>query len=209
MSKTARIESKTARIECFSEERRKKENKFSIGRLGLAVVIGGVGAALYAIRPKDPVFEVLSIHVKGVKLNLNTDTLIPLAFLDVELSISIKITNPNLMPIEHKSTVMCIYYKGSLLGQAQVPEGGQGGNCSKVLEVPTKIDGVEVTQHIKDLVKDVSRREMDLKSVVNIKGSAWLWKLGHKFEVVVESEIKVDPISLDVIQQENRVHLEL
>lgn len=204
---------KTTSVEVFSEERRKRENKIStgisFGQLGLAVVIGGVGAALYAIRPRDPVFEVLSIHVKGFKLSFNTDSFIPLAFIDVELSISIKVSNPNLTPIEHKSTVMCIYYKGYLLGQAQVPEGSQGANSSEILEVPAKIAGVDVTQHLKDLVTDVRRREMDLRSVVNIKGSAWLWKWGHKFEVVVESHIKVDPIFLDVIEQDNRVRLEL
>lgn len=197
----------TTRLEVFSEERRKEENKIPMGRLGLAVVIGGVGAALYTIRPKDPVFEVLAINLKGFKLNVNTDSLNPLAFIDVELSMSIKVTNPNLVPIEHKSTVMCIYYKDSLLGQAQVPEGSQEANCSEVLEVPAKIDGMEVTQHLKDFVKDVSRREMDLRSVVNIKGSAWFWKWGHKFEVIVESHIKVDPIFLNVIEQENKVHL--
>jgi len=90
-----------------------------------------------------------------------------------------------------------------------VPAGSQGANCSEILEVPAKIDGVEVTQHLKDLVKDVRRREMDLRSVVNIKGSARLWKWGHKFEVAVESHMKVDPIFLEVIEQENRVRLEL
>jgi hypothetical protein len=183
--------------------------KISMGRLGLAVLIGGVGAALYAIRPRDPVFQVVSRNVKGFKLGFNKDSLSPLVFVDMELSISIKVTNPNLMPIEHESTVLCIYYKGTLLGQAQVPAGIQGANCSEVLVVPIKIDGVMATPHLKDLAKDVSRREMDLRSVVNMKGSASWWKWDHKFEVVIESDIKVDPNLLDVIEQENRDNLEL
>lgn len=181
----------------------------SLVQIGTGLVIGAAGAVMYAIRPRDPAFEVLSIHLKGFKLRFNTDSLIPVAVIDVELSISVKVTNPNVAPIEYSSTTMCIYYRDSLLGQAQVPAGNQGANCWEILELPAKMDGLEVKQHLKDLAKDVTRREMCLKSVVSIKGVAKVWKWGHKFEVAVESQIKVDPISMDVIDQENKAHLQL
>jgi LEA14-like dessication related protein len=39
---------------------------------------------------------------------------------DVSLTLFIKVINPNVTPIQFSSTVMDIYYKGTLLGQAQV-----------------------------------------------------------------------------------------
>lgn len=181
----------------------------SLLQIVTGLVIGGTGAVLYAIRPRDPVFEVLSIDLKGFKLRFNTDSLNPVAVIDVELSISVKVTNPNVAPIEYSSATMCIYYRDSLIGQAQVPAGNQGANSSEILELPAKMDGLEVKHHLKDLAKDVTKREMCLKSVVNIKGVAKVWKWGHKFEVDVESQIKVDPIFMDLIDQENKAHLQL
>uniref|UniRef100_A0A0D6R2Z7 Water stress and hypersensitive response domain-containing protein n=1 Tax=Araucaria cunninghamii TaxID=56994 RepID=A0A0D6R2Z7_ARACU len=181
----------------------------SVGKLALGLAVGGAGALLFRIRPREPVFEVICINLKGLKLRVSTESLLPLAVIDLEVIISIKVTNPNVAPIEYKSTVMDIYYRGSLLGQAQVPAGSQGANSSEILEVPAKMDGLEATQHLKDLAKDVAKREMTIRAVVTIEGSAWMWKWGHRFAVRVDSEIKVDPILLDVIEQENKVHLEL
>lgn len=51
------------------------------------MVIGGIGAVLYAIRQGDPVFEVISIYLKGFKLRFDTNFLILVAVIDVELNI--------------------------------------------------------------------------------------------------------------------------
>ncbi|KAI5064308.1 hypothetical protein GOP47_0020978, partial [Adiantum capillus-veneris] len=116
---------------------------------------------------------------------------------------------PHVLPIEYTSTIMDIFYHGDLLGQAKVEEGSQGANSQEVLEVPAKLDGLEMTNHLKKLLSDVRKREMILHSVVTIKGNARLWSWTHQFEVFVSSNIKVDPIFLDVLEQENNVHMEL
>jgi LEA14-like dessication related protein len=128
---------------------------------------------------------------------------------DVSLTLFIKVINPNVTPIQFSSTVMDIYYKGTLLGQAQVDSGSQEAKSEQVMEVPAKLDGLEMTNHLKDLFADVAKREMMLHSVVTIAGSAVVWKWKHNFEVHVDSDLKVDPVFLDVLDQENRVHLEL
>lgn len=167
------------------------------------------GLTLFRIRPRDPIFEVVSIAFKGFKFRFCTDSPLLLAVIDAELVLSIKVTNPNILPIEYTSTVMDIFYHGDLLGQAKVEEGSQDANSQEVLEVPAKLDGLEMTNHLKDLISDIRKREMTLHSVVTIKGNARLWKWTHRFEVLVKSNIKVDPIFLDVLEQENNVHMEL
>ena len=65
----------------------------------------------------------------------------------------------------------------------QVEPGGQGPNSVEIIEVPAKISGLEVTKNIKQLISDIRKREMDMVSVVTIKGHARLWKWTHRFEV--------------------------
>ncbi|KAG6545398.1 hypothetical protein Mapa_012997 [Marchantia paleacea] len=195
----------------------REEKKRFVGRgPGMAAVavlasaaVGGAASCLYSIRPRDPIFEVVEIKLNGFNLRFCTDSPMLMAVVDVELILCIKVTNENIAPIEYSSTIMDIFYRGTLLGQAKVEEGGQDAKSSKVIEVPCKLDGLEMTNHVKDLFKDVTKREMTLHSVVTIAGHARVWKWTHNFEVHVRSEIKVDPIFLNVIDQENKVEMEL
>ena len=85
-----------------------------------AVGVGGVGWALWQIRPKDPAFEVVGIELSGFNLRWVTEGLIPYAVVDIAMKISIKVTNPNITPIKYTSTTMDMFYRGSLIGQAEV-----------------------------------------------------------------------------------------
>jgi hypothetical protein len=91
----------------------------------------------------------------------------------------------------------------------QVDSGSQEAKSEQVMEVPAKLDGLKMTNHLKDLFADVTKREMTLNSVVTISGCAVVWRLKHNFEVRVNSDIKVDPVFLQILDQENRVELDL
>jgi hypothetical protein len=116
---------------------------------------------------------------------------------DVSLTLFIKVINPNVTPIQFSSTVMDIYYKGTLLGQAQVDSGSQEAKSEQVMEVPAKLDGLKMTNHLKDLFADVTKREMTLNSVVTISGCAVVWKWKHNFEVF----LAVHPICMSQLPQ--------
>ena len=90
-----------------------------LGAVG-AVGIGSAGWALWQIRPRDPIFEVVSIDISGFKLNWATESMIPYAVVDVALTLKIKVINPNVTPIQYTSTTMDIFYRGTLMGQATV-----------------------------------------------------------------------------------------
>lgn len=66
----------------------------------------------------------------------------------------------------------------------QVQSGDQAAKSSKVMELPAKLDGLELTNHIKDLFCDVAKREMTLHSVVTISGDSLLWRWRHHFKVL-------------------------
>ena len=65
----------------------------------------------------------------------------------------------------------------------KVPAGDQAALSAKTMELPCKLDGLELTNHFKDLFGDVAKREMMLHSVVTISGESLMWKWRHPFQV--------------------------
>jgi hypothetical protein len=174
-----------------------------------AVGVGGMGYLLWQNRPKDPKFEVVGMELSGFKLRWMTESFLPYAVLDVSMKLSIKVTNPNITPIQYTATTMDIFYRGTLMGQAQVEAGSQGAQCDQVIEIPAKLDGLKITEHVKELFQDVAKREMQMSAVVTIAGDAIVWKIRHHFEVKVNSDITVDPVFLKVLDQDNRAEMQL
>ncbi|PIA28205.1 hypothetical protein AQUCO_07200091v1 [Aquilegia coerulea] len=145
-------------------------------------------------RPKDPSFHLLNIKPTSVKLNLPV--------LHTDLILTVHVTNPNIVPIQYSSSSMSIFYHGSLLGTAKVEAGSQPAMSCRMLKLPARLDGLKLTHQ--RLFSDVKRREMVLDAVVDIEGIAKVLWWAHKFNVHVDSRLIVDPLFLDVIEQESK-----
>ncbi|XP_071721102.1 uncharacterized protein [Rutidosis leptorrhynchoides] len=170
-----------------------------------SAVIGAATAvatsALISAKPKDPKFHLVSVNITNFKLSL------PLV--DTEVVLTVHVTNPNAVPIHYSSTEMSIFYAGSLLGSAQVSAGSQPPNSCQLLHLPARLSSKELAHHAVQLMSDVRKREMVLDATVYIEGVARVVWWGHKFKVHVESHVTVDPVFLDVVDQENKSDLEL
>ena len=64
-----------------------------------------------------------------------------------------------------------------------MPPGSQDAQSDKMIEIPAKLDGLKVTEHVTELFQDVAKREMVMSSVVTIAGDAIVWKIRHHWEV--------------------------
>ncbi|XVE59591.1 hypothetical protein DITRI_Ditri05aG0058000 [Diplodiscus trichospermus] len=157
--------------------------------------------ALLSAKPKDPTFHLVSIDLTSFKLNLT--------HIEAELILTVHVTNPNMAPIHYSSTTMSIFYEGSLLGAAQVNAGSQPPRSCQLLKLPTRLDGVELAHHAGKFFADVAKREMVLDAKVDIDGTAKVLWWDHRFNVHVDSHVTVDPVFLDVIDQENNSQLEI
>ncbi|KAK6926566.1 Late embryogenesis abundant protein, LEA_2 subgroup [Dillenia turbinata] len=170
-----------------------------------SALIGAASAtaayALVSAKPKDPAFHLASIGL--TKFNLNFPVL------DVELVLTVHVTNPNIVPIHYDSTIMSISYDGSLLGSALVHSGSQPARSCQLLKLPARLDAIELAHHGKKFLADVKRREMELDAAVDIAGDAKLLWWNHRFKVHVDSNIVVDPVFLEVVDQENKAQLQL
>ncbi|THG10674.1 uncharacterized protein LOC114304984 [Camellia sinensis] len=158
-------------------------------------------AALISGKPRDPTFEVISISLTSFKLNLPV--------LDVELILTVHVTNPNIVPISYASSEMSIFYSGSKLGSARIDAGSQPPGSCRLLTLPARLSGLELAHHATQFIADVSRREMVLDAAVDIEGAAKVLWWDHKFKIHVDSHIIVDPVFLDVIDQENKSDLDV
>ncbi|CAA7404413.1 unnamed protein product [Spirodela intermedia] len=158
-------------------------------------------AAVIHGRPRDPTFHLISIELSSFKLNL------PL--LDVELVLTVHVTNPNAAPIRHSAATLSIFYDGALLGTAEVLPGALDPSSCRVLRLPARLPGLELAHHAKALLAAAVRREMTLRATVDIVGTARVLFWVHPFSVHVESHVVVDPIHLDVIEEESRSETQL
>ncbi|XP_054814212.1 uncharacterized protein LOC129314806 [Prosopis cineraria] len=172
---------------------------WSSAMIGAASVLAAT--ALVSAKPKDPTFHLISISFTSLKLNLPV--------LDAELILTVHVTNPNVAPIHYSSTSMSIYYQGSLLGSAEVQAGSQPPRSCQLLHLPARLHGLELAHHAARFVADVAKREMVLDAAVDISGTAKVLWWDHRFKVHVDSHVTVDPLFLDVIDQENSSELEV
>ncbi|KDP34413.1 hypothetical protein JCGZ_12694 [Jatropha curcas] len=155
--------------------------------------------ALLNAKPKDPVFQLISINLTSFKFNLPV--------LDAELVLTVHVNNPNIASIHYSSTTMSIHYDGSLLGSAQVEADSQPPRSCKLLRLQARLDGLQLAHHASKFFYDVAKREMVLDATVDIVGAAKVLWWDHKFKVHVDSRVTVDPLFLDVIDQENKSQL--
>ncbi|KAL2899416.1 Alpha-glucan water dikinase chloroplastic [Bienertia sinuspersici] len=134
--------------------------------------------------------------------------MVKLQGLDADLILTIHVTNPNILPVRHSATSLSIYYDGSLMGSAHVPAGSQPSNSCQLLRLQARLNGQELAQHAKRFISDLNKRKMVIDAEVDICGwaNAVLWR--PKFKVHVESRIVVDPVLLDVVDQENESRLQ-
>uniref|UniRef100_A0A7C8YUR8 Water stress and hypersensitive response domain-containing protein n=1 Tax=Opuntia streptacantha TaxID=393608 RepID=A0A7C8YUR8_OPUST len=129
--------------------------------------------------------------------------------LDAELILTVHVNNPNIVPIKYDSATMSIFYNGSLLGTARLEAGSQSARSCRLHRLPARLSGLELAHHVNKFLSDVAKREMVLDASADVDGVAKVWWWRHRFRVQVESHVAVDPVFLDVIDQENKSQMDL
>ncbi|KAK9156780.1 hypothetical protein Scep_003354 [Stephania cephalantha] len=179
-----------------------KTDKWSWSSAIIGAATATAAAALVLGRPRNPTFRLVSI--KPTSLNLDKRVV------HLDLILTVHVTNPNVVPIQYSSSSMSIFYQGTLLGTARVDEGAQAAASCQFLRLPARLDAARLGPHLNRFVADVAKREMEIDAVVDLGGTAKVLRWGRKrFKVHVDSHLTVDPVFLDVLDQENRSDLVL
>lgn len=181
-----------------------------------SALIGATAATaattVFFAKPKVPKFRLVGLSALQLKFknSTNEDHQEPkFPRLDADLVLTIHVNNPNILPVRYSATSLSIYYDGSFLGSAHVPAGSQPPNSCQLLRLQARLNGQVLAQHAKRFIGDVTKREMVIDSEVDICGWTKVILWGPKFKVHVDSRIVIDPVMLDVIDQENESRLQL
>lgn len=158
--------------------------------------------ALVLCRPRDPRFELISISLSAFHFR-------PPAALDIGLTLTVHATNPNVVPVRYGPSTVSILYGGAHLGTARLDAGEQPATSCRLLHLPARLDGVELAHRARALLSDVARRHMELDAAVEIAGEAAVLLWSRPFSVRIDSHITVDPVFLEVVDQENRLEMQL
>jgi hypothetical protein len=188
-----------------SKPRRKVVLMVALAAIPALIALGYSG---WQFRPRDPILEIKSVTVSGFSLHTSTESAL-LASLDLDVTIYVLVQNPNVTPITFHAAVMEIFYRGTRLGQLQVPPGGQGPQSEQIISLPCRMSGLKATHHLKELLSDVANREMVLHAKCTVTGDIAVWIIRHHYEVYVKSEIKIDPVFLDIIDQRHRADINI
>jgi hypothetical protein len=159
-------------------------------------------AAVAVCRPRDPSFELISI-------SLSTFHFRPPAGLDMGLTLTVHATNPNVVPVRYGASTVSILYAGAHLGTAVLDAGEQPASSCRLLHLPARLDGVELAHHARGILADAARRHMELDAAVEIAGEAAVFLWSRRFSVRINSHITVDPVFLEVIEQDSRSEMQL
>jgi hypothetical protein len=102
-------------------DKRRRPRKSTVVVIAMAAIPALVGAGVFGWynRPRDPTLVIKSITLSGFNLHTSTRSLL-LATVDVDTTIYALVRNPNVTPICFHATILEIFYRGSLLGQAMV-----------------------------------------------------------------------------------------
>ncbi|KAK4765088.1 hypothetical protein SAY86_026178 [Trapa natans] len=157
--------------------------------------------AVILAKPKNPVIDLISVDLTSFRLKFPS--------VEAQLLLTVHASNPNFAPAHYSPATVSIFYAGSLLGSADVAGGSQPPRSCRVLRLPARLDGVKLAHHAGRFFSDVARREMVLDAAVDVAGDARVMWWDHKFKVHVDSRVTMDPVILDVVNQENKSQLEV
>ncbi|OWM73646.1 uncharacterized protein LOC116198707 [Punica granatum] len=178
-----------------------KKFKWSWTSALIGAASAAAATAVILAKPRDPTFDLISVDVTSFKLKFPS--------VEAELLLTVCATNPNIAPAHYSPTTVSIFYDGSLLGSADVAAGSHPSKSCQVLRLPARLDGGKLAHNAGRFFADVARREVVLDTAVDVAGDATIMWWDRKFKVHVDSRVTVDPVFLDVIDQEHKSQLEV
>eukprot|EP00897_Mesotaenium_endlicherianum_P010083 jgi/Mesen1/9102/ME000058S08590 len=180
--------------------------------LGIALGVGVVAAGLYAIRPRNPIMQTKEMRVTGFKLRPTTAGLLPALSVDLTLSLTAFVQNPNIVPVTYPDSTVDILYNDEKIGEALLEAGQLKPWESRNEELSAQIQGLEMGMKAgTQLLADVANRQVTVVAltVFATTAHALFNTIHYTFKLVGRNDVTFDPLTLGVTDSESKAMLKL
>ncbi|XP_074580209.1 uncharacterized protein LOC141836606 [Curcuma longa] len=135
-----------------------------------ALAFAALGAALFLLWPADPDLRVARLRLDGVHLSTS-----PSLCLNVSLSLSVKVRNPNFFSLDYDSLVAAIGYRGRQLGSVTSEGGRVGARRVSYLDAGLQLNGIRVIHDMFYLLEDYRRGSIPFETITEVQGKLRLF----------------------------------
>ncbi|KAG6516334.1 hypothetical protein ZIOFF_026793 [Zingiber officinale] len=145
-----------------------------------ALALAALGVALFLLWPADPDLRVARLHLDGVHLSTS-----PSLCLNVSISLSVKVRNPNFFSLDYDSLVSTIGYRGRKLGSVTSEGGRVGARRVSYLDADLQLNGIRVIHDIFYLLEDYRRGSIPFETITEVQGKLRLFFIDVPVEILL------------------------
>lgn len=124
-----------------------------------------LAAAAFLLWPADPDLGVARLRLDSVHLSTS-----PSLCLNVSISLSVKVSNPNFFSLDYDSLVAGIGYRGRQLGSVTSEGGRVGARRVSYLDAGLQLNGIRVIHDMFYLLEDYRRGSIPFETITEVQG---------------------------------------
>ncbi|XP_042379088.1 uncharacterized protein LOC121971740 [Zingiber officinale] len=162
-----------------------------------ALALAALGVALFLLWPADPDLRVARLHLDGVHLSTS-----PSLCLNVSISLSVKVRNPNFFSLDYDSLVSTIGYRGRKLGSVTSEGGRVGARRVSYLDADLQLNGIRVIHDIFYLLEDYRRGSIPFETITEVQGKLRLFFIDVPVEGKFSCSLQVNAQNQTLLRQD-------
>ncbi|XP_021723671.1 uncharacterized protein LOC110691043 isoform X2 [Chenopodium quinoa] len=167
-----------------------RRNFLSISLLLLLIL------AVFLLFPSDPELRLVRLKLNHIRVNSDHHL-----SLDLSLSLTLKVRNPDFFSVNYDALNVSISYRGRELGFVNSHGGRIKARGSSYVDATLLVDGFEVFHDLFYLIEDVAAGKVPFDTVSSIKGRFGLFFIKIPIQTKVSCEVDVNPKDQTIVHQ--------
>ncbi|WOK93054.1 hypothetical protein Cni_G01747 [Canna indica] len=163
----------------------------------LALAGAVLATALFLLWPADPDLSIARLRLHHVHLSTS-----PAIYLNVSISLSLKVRNPNFFSLDYRSLEAAIGYRGRRLGSAMSDGGCVGARQVSYVDAELFLDGIRVIHDIVYLIEDYRKGSIPFETIAEVQGKLRLIFIDIPVQGNFSCSVQVNAQNQTIIRQD-------
>ncbi|XP_057536706.1 uncharacterized protein LOC130814601 isoform X3 [Amaranthus tricolor] len=152
--------------------------------------------SIYLLFPSDPHIQLVRLQLNHIRVNTS-----PHLLLDLSLSVTLKVHNPDFFSLNYDDLDVSISYRGRQLGFVKSDGGKVRMRGSSYVDATLDVNGFEILHDIFYLIEDVAAGKIPFDTVSHIEGELGLLFFKFPIQAKVSCEVDVNPKDQTITHQ--------